>query len=119
MVNILFDLEWEVFKRVITETNVGHIFFTKRTEFHHVEVAEEGGPEVEKLEKLEEGESLGQDVFYYDLYTSAGGFIIKTSVVKNNVKEAIMFEESYLKKPKVVPISEIIEKDIILNIAKG
>lgn len=97
---ILFNVNFDTFKNIIAMETTGLIFLT--------------------IERFPQEETeVPSIVALYTLYTYAGRGLIKTTQSFYDVKEAIMFEETYLNKDKVVPVLNVEEEDFKLNIVKG
>lgn len=102
---MIFCVEFEEFKRMTVESATGFVFV--QVTRYDVPTPDPGDPEIQRLTAR------------YEMYTYSGPALVKTTKEFYDVKSAIIFEEAYMKQFKVVPISYIEDKEIVLNIMKG
>ena len=99
---MMFKLNFNNFKRILTESNTGYILFSKHYE-QTVPIDDEDYYELP----------------VYDLYVMSNNVMFYTNYVSNSIEDSLMFEQTYLTGAKVIQFDELIDQDIVLNINKG
>ena len=90
---MIIRLSYDVFQNILRESTPPHIFLD--------------------VKKYENGTAS------YTFYTSVNNMKMKTTKIVEDVEEQMMFEQSFLSGPKIIPIEAIEDSDIVLNITKG